>query len=127
PYSAPFNRLGRIRSAGITDLCHGNLLDEDWNRDDSFDSAEDRRGPVRQLEWVDYHVVAATRDRRADSLKSRLIGDGLVPVDSALGNHPDPKLSLRILPEHRLVITETSHVDLIADVRVRQAIGNWLH
>lgn len=30
PYTAPFARLGRIRSAGITDLRHGYLLDEDW-------------------------------------------------------------------------------------------------
>jgi pimeloyl-ACP methyl ester carboxylesterase len=30
PYAAPFARLGKVRSAGITDLRHGNLLDEDW-------------------------------------------------------------------------------------------------
>lgn len=29
-YTAPFARLGKIRSAGITDLRYGNLLDEDW-------------------------------------------------------------------------------------------------
>ena len=30
PYTAPFARLGRIRSAGIKDLRHGYLRDEDW-------------------------------------------------------------------------------------------------
>ncbi|UUZ51461.1 GPI inositol-deacylase [Massilia sp. B-10] len=29
-YSAPFSRLAKIRSAGITDLRHGSVLDEDW-------------------------------------------------------------------------------------------------
>jgi hypothetical protein len=29
PYPHPFERLGRIRSAGITDLRHGNVLDDD--------------------------------------------------------------------------------------------------
>ena len=30
PYLAPFTRLGRLRSDGITDLRHGNLLESDW-------------------------------------------------------------------------------------------------
>ncbi len=30
PYSGPLGALGRIRSAGITDLRHGSILDEDW-------------------------------------------------------------------------------------------------
>ncbi|MCK7497623.1 MAG: hypothetical protein MZW92_47715 [Comamonadaceae bacterium] len=36
PYAAPFARLGKVRSAGITDLRHGNLLDEDWVGRDRF-------------------------------------------------------------------------------------------
>ena len=31
PYLAPFTRLGRLRSHGITDLRHGNLLAQDWS------------------------------------------------------------------------------------------------
>lgn len=127
PYSAPFGRLGRIRSAGITDLRHGNLLDEDWNGQDCFESSEDRRSPVRQLDKVDYHVIAATRGRRADTLGCRLIGDGLVPVDSALGHHPDPKLSLRIRPEHQLVVPGTGHVDLLHHPGVYRTVRNWLN
>ena len=30
PFTGPLARLPRIRSAGVTDLRHGNLLDEDW-------------------------------------------------------------------------------------------------
>ena len=30
PYTAAFARMGRLRSAGITDLRYGNLLSEDW-------------------------------------------------------------------------------------------------
>jgi hypothetical protein len=32
PYAAAFGKLGKIRSAGVTDLRYGNLLDEDWKR-----------------------------------------------------------------------------------------------
>jgi hypothetical protein len=31
PYAGPFGRLAKLRSAGITDLRHGNLLDADWS------------------------------------------------------------------------------------------------
>src|SRR4029079_9891005 len=46
PYAAPFARLGKIRSAGITDLRYGNLLDEDWAGRDRFEPARDARRPV---------------------------------------------------------------------------------
>lgn len=36
PYAAPFARIGRLRSAGVTDLRFGNLLDEDWQDRDRF-------------------------------------------------------------------------------------------
>ena len=36
PYSQALSRLGKIRSAGTTDLRHGNLIDEDWMGHDRF-------------------------------------------------------------------------------------------
>ena len=36
PYAKPFARLGKIRSAGVTDLRYGNLLEEDWQDEDRF-------------------------------------------------------------------------------------------
>ena len=36
PYTSPLARLGKIRSAGITDLRYGNLVDEDWQGRDRF-------------------------------------------------------------------------------------------
>lgn len=36
PYTEPFMRLGQVRSAGITDLRFGNLLDSDWKGLDRF-------------------------------------------------------------------------------------------
>src|SRR5271165_382278 len=35
-FTAPFARLGKVRSAGITDLRHGYVLDEDWQGRDRF-------------------------------------------------------------------------------------------
>src|SRR4030095_10668393 len=41
PSNAPFARLEKIRSAGITDLRYGNLLDEDWEGRDRFEHSAD--------------------------------------------------------------------------------------
>ena len=46
-YTVAFACLGKIRSAGITDLRYGSLLDEDWEYRDRFACARDmRRGPA---------------------------------------------------------------------------------
>ncbi|MBK7471897.1 MAG: hypothetical protein IPI73_16115 [Betaproteobacteria bacterium] len=43
PYTAPFSRLGKIRSAGVTDLRYGELPDEDWVGRDRFARSRDHR------------------------------------------------------------------------------------
>ena len=59
PYSAPFARLGKIRSAGITDLRYGNLVHEDWQGRDRF-ARGDRRRFVPLPEGVRCYAIAAT-------------------------------------------------------------------
>ena len=46
PYAAAFGRLGKIRSAGVTDLRYGNLMDEDWQGRDRFAREPDTRRSV---------------------------------------------------------------------------------
>lgn len=36
PYSAPFSRLGKVRSCGVTDLRYGNITEADWKDRDRF-------------------------------------------------------------------------------------------
>ena len=50
----------------------------------------DARRPVPLPEGVACYAVAATTASSVGGLKDRLIGDGLVPVASALGRHEDP-------------------------------------
>jgi hypothetical protein len=82
PYSSPLSRIAAIRSAGITDLRYGNLLDEDWQGTDRFRHAGDRRHPVPLPRGVRCSAVAASKGKHGDHF-----GDGLVSVDSALGRH----------------------------------------
>ena len=109
-YSAPFARLGQIRSAGVTDLRYGYVLDQDWEGRDRFAYVRDHRSSCPLPRGVDCYAVAGTTARTG---KRRLPGDGLVPVDSALGHHRDPRRRLRFPESHRAIIHGASHLDLL--------------
>jgi hypothetical protein len=126
PYTAPFARLGKIRSAGITDLRHGSLLDEDWDGRDRFAHGEDTRRPVPLPEGVDCFAIGATTGRSPSDLRGRLLGDGLVPLASALGRHRDPKFTLALPESHQWIACDTSHFDLLGRPQVYERIHAWL-
>jgi hypothetical protein len=126
PYAAPFARLGKIRSAGITDLRHGHLLDEDWQGRDRFEPARAARRPVPLPEGVRCHAVAATTGKRPGDLNDRLLGDGLVPLSSALGRHEDSERSLAFPESRQWVGTGMNHLDLLSRPEVYDRIRTWL-
>jgi pimeloyl-ACP methyl ester carboxylesterase len=126
PYSAPLARLGKIRSAGITDLRFGNLLDDDWNRRDRFARSGDRRVAVPLPEGVACYAVAATTGKKAGDLGDRLIGDGIVPLTSALGRHADSKRALTFDESRQWVALGTNHLDLLSRSEVYSQIKRWL-
>ena len=108
PYTAPFGALGRLRSAGITDLRYGHVVDEDWRGHDRFRRAPDSRQLVPLPAGVACFAVAATRAARRRPLPDQLIGDGLVPVPSALGQHADPRRCLRFDDGSQLIAYRTA-------------------
>jgi hypothetical protein len=113
PYSAPFARLGKIRSAGITDLGHGDLLDEDWAGRDRFARRGDLPRPLPLPSAIAFHAIAAATD-------------GLVPVPSALGLHPDPARALLFPPSRSWIAPETSHFELLSRPVVYSKVREWL-
>lgn len=122
-YSAPLARLGRIRSAGVTDLRFGNVLDEHWEGRDRFARAGDSRSPLELPEGVECYAVAATR---ASGSEGKLPGDGLVPVDSALGRHVRPELRLAFPESHQFIAFGMGHMDLLGSAKVYERIASWL-
>jgi hypothetical protein len=126
PYTAPFTRLGKVRSAGITDLRHGNLLDEDWAGHDRFAHGRDGRHPVPLPPRVRCHAVAGTLGQRDGDLKDRLLGDGLVPLDSALGRHRDPARTLAFAEDRQWVAYGTGHLALLSRPEVYAQLRQWL-
>jgi hypothetical protein len=126
PYTAPFARLGKVRSAGITDLRHGYLVDEDWVGRDRFARGADRRQPVPLPDTLPCFTAAATLGQQGGDLRDRLLGDGLVPLDSALGRHRDPARSLAFPEDHQWVGYGLGHLDLLNSPEVYAQLLGWL-
>jgi pimeloyl-ACP methyl ester carboxylesterase len=125
PHSAPLARLGGIRSAGIKDLRYGNLIDEDW-QGLRGDARHDSRTPVPLPPGVQCFAVAASRRAKSAGHRMRPAGDGLVPVESALGQHEDPALDLSI-PEHRRFTAQgLNHFELRTSPEVHEQLHLWL-
>jgi len=125
PYTTAFARLGKIRSAGITDLRYGNLLDEDWNGSDRFAHRRDSRLPLQLPGEVSCYALAALKSERSTTVTDAL-GDGVVPVSSALGRHQDRARTLAFPPNHQMVVTGINHFGLLSDAAVYQQIRSWL-
>jgi hypothetical protein len=125
PYAGPFGRLAKLRSAGITDLRHGNLIDEDWVGGDRFDSAVDRRQALALHAGPRCYAIAGTIAQEGD-LKDKLLGDGLVPIASALGKHRLVRRTLKFLPEHQRVLAQTNHLNLLSSPAVSEHLRAWL-
>jgi len=125
-YTAPFSNLGKIRSAGITDLRYGTLLDSDWEGRDRFANLRDRRQPVPLPQHVQCCTVAVTTGKQTGDLSDSLLGDGLVPLQSALGRHENADLRLSFAPENQWIGYEMNHLDLLNRPEVYQRLLGWL-
>ena len=125
PYAGPFGRLARLRSAGITDLRHGNVVDEDWLGGDRFEGATDRRQTVPLPAGPRCFAIAGTLARQGD-LKDKLLGDGLVPVASALGKHRLARRTLKFPPDRQRVFEQTNHLQLLSSAEVFEQLRAWL-
>lgn len=122
-YSAPLARLGQIRSAGVTDLRYGNVLDEHWQGRDRFARSPDTRTPLPLPGGVDCYAIAASTSTQS---ARRLSGDGLVSVDSALGRHARPELALAFPDAHQWIGLGMGHLDLLGRPEVYDTIRRWL-
>jgi len=124
-YASPF-ALGRHTSAGIKDLRHGNLLDDDWDGIDQDDFHPDYRKPVPLREGTRHYFIAATIGKHVSDFPSTMLGDLLVRLDSAKGQHSDDLKKLSIRPEDCRVFEKLNHLDLLDNKVVHDQILEWL-
>jgi pimeloyl-ACP methyl ester carboxylesterase len=111
PYTRPLMQIGALRSQGIQDLRHGRIS---TSREQPFTLAPQAR-----------HLLIAAylgNERTLD-----MVGDGLVPVSSALGQNAKPKKNLSGGDLQRRELPALSHVAMLKDERVYQALREWMH
>jgi len=112
PYTAPFARLGNIRSAGVKDLRHGTVS-----------TGEPHKTLARGVRWF---ALAASNQPAPDGPRQRLKSDGLVPVESALGHHKDAARRLSIAKSRQAVVFGIDHFDLLSSPAVYEKLHGWL-
>lgn len=122
-YSAPLARLGKIRSAGVTDLRFGIVRAEDWAGRDRFERGADPRTPVPLPVGVACYAIAGTA---ATQPVENPPGDGLVPVDSALGRRGPPGLDLGFPEANQWIALGTGHLELLHRPEVYATLLGWL-
>jgi pimeloyl-ACP methyl ester carboxylesterase len=125
PYTAPFARLGKVRSNGVKDLRYGNVVDTDWQGAGST-HGHDPRTRVPLPAGAQCFAIAATNQRHAGRPHARLPGDGWVPVKSALGQHENAALSLPIPASRQSICYGLGHLDLLSSRAVYDRIRSWL-
>jgi len=121
PFAAPLARLGKVRSAGINDLRLGNILSAP-----ASDDGTHRCDQVSLPDSARCFALAADLASAPVNLKTRGIGDGLVPVSSALGQHDDPSRHLAFASERQAVVHGTGHLDLLSSAEVDRQLRQWL-
>jgi pimeloyl-ACP methyl ester carboxylesterase len=126
PYTAPLSALGRVRSAGITDLRHGNVRDEDWQQHDEHEDNIDARQPTPLVSGIKHYAIAATLSKRSGERIGRLLGDGLVHPSSATGRHKSAEFELAFPEGHTKIFYDLGHLAMLHDMRVMQQLAEWL-
>ncbi len=112
PYSAPFTQPGKARSTGIQDLRRGTIT-----------PGGHRFVPLPN--GVDCYAIAATMGARRSLLAERLVGDGLVPLNSALGRYADRGRSLEFPKTHQWVGYRMGHLELLHRPEVYAQLRAW--
>jgi pimeloyl-ACP methyl ester carboxylesterase len=126
PYVKPFARLGKIRSAGVTDLRYGNLVDEDWQGNDRFERKTDQRKHIPLPKQIEFYSIAAVIGKKTTTISTKILGDTLVDVKSALGQHKIPDKSLLFKKENSWIVYENNHLDLLSNPKIMEKIKEWL-
>jgi len=126
----PFAAIGQIRSSGITDLRYGHVLASSWHIDgkevDRFERSPDSRQPLPLPHGVNCFTVAASTSNEASAVKDALIGDGLVPLRSALGQHDEAQHVLAFETQNQWTAWGVSHVALLKNPGVTAQMLRWL-
>lgn len=118
-----------IRSNGILDLRHGSVRDDDWEHDLArIGEMDDNRKPAPLPSHINAFMVAGTIEFENKKNKTlKVIGDYLVSVKSALGEHPNPRFQLKLPESHKAVFYGLNHMEIQYHSSVAEQIAKWFY
>ncbi|SUD91511.1 GPI inositol-deacylase [Psychrobacter phenylpyruvicus] len=127
PFAGSLGKLGDIRSTGIIDLRHGSIRDEDWQSLATRSVLPDSERHFTPLpEHIAAYFLAASLSEEGDNSKvNYMLGDGLVNIHSALGEHIGDH-SLDVPKSRKVVVYGIGHLALLSDKRVLDQTIKWL-
>jgi pimeloyl-ACP methyl ester carboxylesterase len=105
PYSRPFANMAKRRSQGIQDLNSGRITD--YGRAIAIPSN------------IKTYAVASKLRHKKQSRAEHWLGDGLVSVASALGDHHKPHRHLNIAKDRQWTVPNVSHMGLLDDAAIQ--------
>ena len=112
------------RSVGIKDLRHGYIAEEEWEGRDPDAVFDDARRNTPLVDGVGYYFVATTISRDPEHPVGQVLGDLLVRLPSASGEHPEP--ARRIHFTGGAVVPGMNHVDIVNHPAVYEALRDLL-
>lgn len=108
PFSRPFANIAKRRSQGIQDLNSGRITDQ---------------GRAMAIpSHIKAHAIASKLRHKKNSKAEHWLGDGLVSVASALGEHHKPHRHLNIPKDRQWTVPDVSHMGLLFDVAVQKQL-----
>ena len=84
------------------------------------------RQPVPLPAHVQCYAIAAMIAKEHSDLGGKLVGDGLVPLKSALGQHHDRARALHFPPGHQKVFYSMTHLGLLDSTDVCAQMQHWI-
>jgi hypothetical protein len=121
-YSSVLANLLKIRSAGVTDLRYGSILYRGGRIKNRFGEIFTRSTQVPLPKGVECYAVGGTLNHSKSLVP---MGDGIVPLKSALGEAPRPNMTLSFAHDRKLIVTSTNHMGLLASPIVYSKLLHW--
>jgi hypothetical protein len=125
PETRPLASVLALRSAGIKDLRHGTLVEQDWLGADLDAPGHRPHSRVPLHDGARHFVILATLSRDETGPVAGLLGDLLVPPRSARGDTGDEH-RLAFPADHVRHLGRLHHLDLLNHPLVYEQIHRWL-
>lgn len=129
PVTKLISQLVNIRSNGILDLRYGSVRDDDWEDNDiRIGQIDDHRKPAPLPAHINTFLVAGTIEfEHKNHRPLKVIGDYLVSVKSALGEHPNPRFQLKLPESHKAIFYGLNHFEIQHHASVAEQIAKWFY